>query len=542
MIKKTRGIVMGRKGIVASAHPLISSTGVHILKQGGNAMDAAIAMANVCGVVLPDMCGLGGDCFLLHYDAKTRQVTAINGSGPAPEKATIAYFKEHGYKKIPKDGMLSVSVPGAVDTYFKALECFGTMSYGELIEDAYNLAKDGVCVSEKVARHMHTDYDKLLKYEGVRNLYLDAQDKPYHYGDVIKNEAYANSLKILAQKGPKAFYQGEITDKIIAHSNKHGGLLSHEDFKDYHCEVLAPIKAAYRDYMVYQTPPVSQGIIHLEELHILNQFDLKAMGFGSAQAIHTMVEAKKLAFIDRNKYFGDPSFNANPIERILSSEYAQIQAAKIKPTACIDTSSDVIGYDPHGHTTSLVVVDAQGNAVSLIHSVSATWGSGEVVEDTGILLNNRIGTGFNLKEGHPNCLEPGKKTMHTLNTYLITNQDGSLKYVGNTPGGDNQPQWNMQVVCNLIDFDLDVQSAVEACKWADSQSTNPYGEQMENILKIENELSDDVFDELRSYGHTLHIIEPYTCSGASQIIEVKGNQVVYAGSDPRADGCAIAES
>lgn len=531
---------MGRKGVVASAHPLISESGVHILRSGGNAMDAAIAMANVSGVVLPDMCGLGGDCFLLYYDAKTKKITALNGSGPAAKKAEVAYFKENGHKFVPKDGMLSVTVPGAVATYFKALELFGSMDFSQLIDDACDLAENGLCVSEKVARHMKTDYEKLMKYEGCRNLYLK-DDKPFQAGDIYYNREYANSLRKIAQGGKDVFYNGEIAKKIIEHSKKHGGILEIEDLKNYQPEVLEPIKVAYRNSLVYQTPPVSQGIIHLETLSILNNFNLSEMGYGSADAIHTMVEAKKIAFMDRNKYFGDPAFVDNKVDNFLDVKYGELLAEKIQKNQCIDTSSDVIGYDPKGHTTSFGVVDNEGNAVSFIHSVSGTWGSGEVVEGTGILLNNRAGTGFNLNVEHPNCIAGGKRTMNTLNTYMITDEFGNLTHVGNTPGGDNQPQWNTQVVCNLLDFNLDVQSAVEGSKWSDGQSTNPYGKQEENILRIEDGLPLSVYEELESYGHKLQIIEPYSCSGASQIIEIRENGVVFAGSDPRADGCAIAE-
>lgn len=538
---KSRGIVMGRKGMAASANPLITQAGVNILKKGGNAMDAAIAMANVSGVVLPDMCGLGGDCFLLYYDAKTKNITAINGSGPAPAKATISWFHEHGYQKIPKDGMLSVCVPGALATYYKALDLFGTMTFADLIEEACQLAEDGLCVSEKVARHMRTDYDKLTSYEGCSSLYLKPDTTPFDAGDVYANKAYANSLRAIAKGGKQVLYEGEIAQQIVAHSHRHGGLLELEDLVGYEPDVLQPISVAYRDHIVYQTPPVSQGIIHLEELNILNQFDLGAMGYESAKAIHVMVEAKKLAFMDRNTYFGDSDFVNNPIERILSDAHGSNLAEKISFETSIDTSTDHIGFDPHGHTTSFVVVDKEGNAVSMIHSISATWGSGEVVEGTGILLNNRAATGFNLNPDHPNCLSPKKKCMHTLNTYMICDQEGTLRYVGNTPGGDHQPQWNMQVVCNVLDFHLDVQCAVEGSKWADSQSTNPYGAQMENVLKIEKGLPDDVYEELQRLGHTLQIIEPYTCSGASQLIEVRANHVLFGGSDPRADGCAIAE-
>lgn len=534
---KHRGIVMSKKGMVASAHTLISASGLKVLNNGGNAMDACIAMALTSGVILPDMCGLGGDAFMLYYDAKTKKITAINGSGGAPKKATIEYYKSLGYNKIPMDGMLSVTVPGAVDVYFKSLEKFGSMPFSKLCEDAIELAENGVPISEKVERHMHTDYDKMLRFENLRNIYLN-DSKPYHYGDIVCNKDYAESLRFVAKNGKDGFYKGELAQKIVEYSKKHGGLFELEDFENYECKVLDPISVDYRGYKVYQTPPVSQGIIHLEELAILNQFDMSQYKPDSAEAIHLMVEAKKIAFRDRMKYFGDPSFVDNPIDVLLSEDYTKKVAADIHMDSCAN-EDDVFDHED-AHTTSMIVVDKDGNAVSFIHSISATWGSGEIVDGTGILLNNRAGTGFNLDKNHPNCIAPNKKTMHTLNTYLITDQKGNLKYVGNTPGGDNQPQWNMQVIVNLLDFGLDVQSSVEHGKWADYHHFDENG-QSHHVLKIESQVGEDVLNTLRNMGHELNVIEPFTCSGACQIIEIRENGLRFGGSDPRADGAAMPE-
>lgn len=534
---KHRGIVMSRKGMVASAHPLISSAGLDILKKGGNAIDAAVAMANTSGVVLPDMCGLGGDVFMLYYDAKTKKISALNGSGCAPKNATIEYFKNHGMEHIPMDGILSVAVPGEVDACMLALEKFGTMKFSELCKDAIDLAENGCPISEKVARHLRTDYDKILRFEGLRKRFLNENNEPLNAGDLYYNPEYAASLKIIAEKGRDAFYEGELAEKFINHSKKHGGLFTMEDLKAMQSEILEPISVNYRDYKVFQTPPVSQGIIHLEEMHILNQFDFTAIKPESAEAVHLMVEAKKLAFNDRIRYFGDPAFVKNPIDEILSEAYAKNQAAKIQMNQSLPIL-DEIPFDEYGHTTSFVVVDSQGNAASFIHSISASWGSGEEIEGCGILLNNRLGTGFNLINGHPNCLQPHKRTMHTLITYMVTDQQGNLRWVGNTPGGDNQPQWNMQTLCNVIDFGMDVQTALETAKWADAQSSNPCGK-ISNVLKIEKQIGETELKKLEAMGHTLNIIDPYTCSGASQLIEIRSNGVLFGGSDPRADGCAM---
>ena len=523
--------------MVASAHTLISASGLKVLQAGGNAMDATIAMALTSGVVLPDMTGLGADAFMLYYDAKTKKITAINGSGGAPKKATIDYYKGLGLSRVPLDGILSVTVPGAVDVYFEALKRYGTMSFKDLAQDAIELAREGVPISEKVVRHMHTDYDKMKRFDHLQEIYLK-DGEAYQPGDIVKNPDYAKSLEYLCEHGRDGFYKGKIADAIVKYSDEHGGLFEKSDLENYHCDILEPISVNYRNYRIYQTPPVSQGIIHLEELAILNQCEMSQYTPDSAEAIHLMVEAKKIAFYDRMRYFGDPDYATNPTNTLLSDTYAKKMFEKITMDRCLNEKDEL----PHenGHTTSMVAVDKEGNAVSFIHSISATWGSGEMVDGTGIILNNRGGTGFNLDPTHPNCLAPGKKTMHTLNTYLVTDQEGNLRYVGNTPGGDNQPQWNMQTIVNVIDFGMDVQSALEHGKWADYQTITEDGE-VHHILKIESQVGQDVLNKLRDMGHELNVIEPFTCSGASQLIEIREDGLRMGGSDPRADGAAMPE-
>lgn len=536
---KHRGIVMSRKGMVSSAHSLISSTGVKILNKGGNAMDAAVAMANTSGVVLPDMCGLGGDVFLLYYDAKTQKISALNGSGAAPKKADISYFKNNGYDEIPMDGILSISLPGEVDSLYTALEKFGTMHFSDLCDDAIDLAENGCPISEKVARHLNTDYERIMRFPALKTRFTHEDGSLMEAGELYYNKEYANSLKMICKEGRNCFYKGHIADMIVAYSHKKGGLIEKEDLENVKCDILEPISVDYRNYKVFQTPPVSQGVIHLEEMNILNQFDLSKYGPNSAEAIHLMIEAKKIAFNDRVTYFGDPEFNENPIEKVLSKEYAAEKAKEISLYKTNSVIDNIIGFDENGHTTSFVVVDSEGNACSFIHSIANTWGSGEEIEGTGILMNNRASQ-FNLHPLHPNCIKPGKKTMHTLNTYMVTDKNGKLKWVGNTPGGDNQPQWNMQVLCNLIDFNMDVQSSLETPKWSDVQSTNPKGN-LANYLKIESQIGPETIEKLESMGHTVKVIEPFTCSGASQVIEIRENNVLFGGSDPRADGCAMPE-
>lgn len=536
---KHRGIVMSKKGMVSSAHPLISSTGVDILRKGGNAIDAAIAMANTSGVVLPNMCGIGGDSFLLYYDATQKKVSAINGSGPSCENATVDYYKNNGYgERMPMDGIHSVTIPGFVETSFTALEKFGTMKFSQLCQDAIDLAENGCPISENVYKYILLESKKINRFENLKKRLVNENGGFKKPGELYFNRELANTFKILSEQGKDSFYSGEIAKKIVEFSSKKGGLITMKDMAKSTCEVVEPIWVDYRDMKVFQTPPVSQGIAHLEELNILNQIDFKNIKPESADAIHVMVEAKKMAFADRIRYFGDPKFVKNPTLEILTEEYGKKQAARILMDKCL-SDQDLVDFDELGHTTSFVVVDKWGNAASFITSIAGSWGSGEEVEGYGFLLNNRA-CQFNLKPGHPNCLQPGKRTMHTLNTYLLTDYDNNLKYVGNTPGGDNQPQWNMQTIVNIVDFKMDVQEAVETAKWTHSFTKideETYGYR----LKIEKQIGEKELNNLTKMGHQILVNDPFGLAGASQIIEVRENGVLFGGSDPRADGCAMPE-
>ncbi|MDN5300959.1 MAG: gamma-glutamyltranspeptidase / glutathione hydrolase [Thermoanaerobacteraceae bacterium] len=532
-----RGIVISKNGMVCSAHPLSSWAGADVLSRGGNAMDAIIAMALTTGVVLPNMSGLGGDAFMLFYDGKTGKVTAMNGSGRVPMRATRDYYLSKGYKSMPVRGMLSVSVPGAVSVYFKALSMFGTMKFQDLSKYAIDYAEQGFPVAQTTSAEMKADLKTLREHPSAEKTFLK-DGMAYEPGEILKNPDYANTLRILNEEGEDAFYKGEIARKIVDYSKVHGGLFEPEDFQNHETIVYEPISTTYRGYTVYETAPVSQGAIVLEELNILEGFVLKSMGPDSPDAIHVMVEAKKIAFSDRIKYFGDPDFVKNPLKGIISKDYARKAMEYIRMDKTLTEDTGLSPFDFEGDTTSMVAVDRWGNAVSFIHSLSNSWGSCEVVEGTGILLNNRAGRGFNLIEGHPNCIAPWKKTMHTLNTWLIT-KDGRLKWVGNTPGGDGQPQWNMQLICNLIDFGMNVQEAVEAPRWLDFPGTDPVSWEKDPELRIESRISEATVRSLKNRGHNVVLLDPYGAGGAAQIIEVNKEGVMFGGSDPRADGMAI---
>lgn len=524
-----RGPASGTRGMAASAHTLITASGIRVLENGGNAVDAALAMAFVSGVVLPDMCGLGGDVFALYYDAETKKITAVNSSGPLPAHASVQKLKEAGVKTPLSDGIHSVTVPGAVDAYYAMAEKWGSMPVSELMNDAIRLCRDGFPLSAKVVRHMHTDLSRMKAFPALAQMYLK-DGEPYEAYEVFRNPDLADMLEYLQKTGRDGFYKGMIRDRILACSEENGGFFAAEDFEGSFCEFKEPLSVNYRGMRVWQTPPVSQGIIHLEELGILSHFDMKSYGYGSAESIHLMEQAKRIAFSDRRRYFGDPAYTDNPAEEVLKDSYTARMAERIRMDSCIDPESflDHIG----GDTTSFVCADEKGNAVSFIHSVANTWGSCLIPEGTGFLLNNRA-AGFSFEEGHPNVYAPSKRTMHTLNTWMITEEDGTLRYVGNTPGGDNQPQWNMQTVVNLLDFGMDVQQALEHAKWTGIEKNGRH------ILRIEEQAGKEVLEQLGKMGHELDVIPPFTCSGASQLIEIRKDGVRLGGSDPRGDGSAM---
>ena len=531
-------IAMGTRGMVATAHPLSALVGMNVLMRGGNAVDAAIATAAVECVVLPAMCGLGGDAFAIVYEARSGQLTAINGSGIAPATATRDYFVSHGYKKMPLYGMLSVAVPGAVDVYEKLWRRFGTMDWAELWEPAIRLAEDGHPLGERMSGRIAESEAKLAKFPTSARIFLPYGRVPAP-GDILVQKELAASMRLVAKGGADAFYRGEIARRIVAFSRENGGLFTEEDFAGHSSDIYTPLRTTYRGYEVYETAPPSQGLIVLEELNLVEGFDLQGMGFLSAQAIHTMVEAKKLAFADRLRHCADPRFVKNPLPQLLSKAHAARRRRLIDPERAMDS---VPGTDPEdlvGDTTYFAVVDRDGNAVSFIHSLSASFGSGVVAGDTGILLNNRAGRGFSLVEGHINVIEPGKRTMHTLNCYMIF-RDGKPWVVGGTPGGDQQPQWNLQIITDLIDFGLNVQEAAEAPRWFSFPGTDPEFVDEPFELWVEDRIAPEVRHALEAKGHRVKVLGPWDSGGVVQLIMIDQERgVLLGGSDPRGGGLAL---
>ena len=536
--QQSRSRVIAREGMVGTAHPLATAAGLDALRKGGNAMDAAIAAALTTAVVIPAMCGLGGDAFFIHGDAKTGKVTGVNGSGIAPRALSRDYFVSRGHTQMPFYGPLSMGVPGAVETYFYAIENLCKLPASELFATAIHYAENGFPLSDTGVRTIAASRDELAKYPTSAAVLLRDGQTPKP-GDLLINRDLADSLRIIAKGGRDAFYRGDLARRMADAIRDMGGELTADDFADHQNDVYEPIAVDYRGYTVYQTTLPTQGHIHLEEHNILEHADLASMGFNSADALHLMIEAKKRAFADRNAYSGDPRFVNTPLETLLSREFARTRFETIDmQVASMDVQPGAIA-ERDGDTTYLCAADGEGNMVSFIHSLSAGFGSHVVAGDTGILLNNRAGRGFTLEEGHPNVIEGGKRTMHTLNCWAA-GKDGQMLYVGGTPGGDQQPQWNMQVVTNLIDYGMDVQQAVSAPRWQSFPGTDPINLHNPFEVRIESRVDEATIEELRRRGHAVRVVGPHAAGGSAFVIQRDPETgVLYGGADPRSEGVAL---
>lgn len=535
--QQSRSPVVARGGMVAAAHPLAVSAGADALRKGGNAMDAAIAMALTTGVVLPAMNGLGGDAFFIHFDNKTKKVTALNSSGIAPQALSRDYFVSRGHEKMPFYGPLAMGVPGAVAAYFWAIENLCTLGVADLFGYGIHYAENGFPLSRTGARTISSAAENLAEFPYSAAIFL-RDGKPLGVGDFLIQKDLADSYAKVRDGGAEIFYEGEFAQRIADAVQAAGGELAASDFTGHKPDIYEPLAISYRDYTIYQTGLPTQGHIVLEELNILENADLRAMGSESAETLHLMIEAKKRAFADRNGYSRDPNFGPTPLDIMLSKEFARERFATIDPArASIEVDPAAIEMD--GDTTYMCAADGEGNMVTLITSLSAGFGSQFVAGDTGILLNNRAGRGFSLVESHPNVVEGGKRTMHTLNAYAIAQGDEML-VVGGTPGGDQQPQWNMQAITNLIDFDMDVQAAVEAPRWQSFPGTDPINLPNPFIVRAESRISEDVIQALRDKGHDVTVVPPYGAGGAAYLIQRDSDTgVLQGGADPRSEGTAL---
>ena len=527
----------GTNGMVASASPRATTVGLQVLQRGGNAFDAAMAVASVEWLTLPGSCGLGGDVFAVFYDAKEDRVGAINGSGVSALKASRDYYVSQGLDKMPLDGWHAAAVPGASHAYDTLVRELGSMSMGELLAPAITYAKKGIVVDDKMSGAISGAAKKLGKFADSAAMYLPGGIAP-RLGDTWVLSDLAQSIRTLAEEGSRPFYCGDIAAEIVRASGQGGGIFGAEEFAEHKTDVYEPLHTNYRGVDVYETAPPSQGLIVLEWLNLMAGYDLRSLGSSSADAIHLLVEAKKLAFADRLRYCGDPRFIDNPLVELLSMAFAEKRRETIDTKLANDEPVAGCLAEHSGDTSYFAVADGMGNAISFIHSLSAGFGSGVVAGRTGIVLNNRAGRGFSLDEGHPNVMAGGKKTMHTLNCYLMM-RDGQLYVVGGTPGGDRQPQWNVQAITNLIDFGMNVQEAVEAPRWMSWPGSDPAVIDTPFELRLEDRIGSDVVRDLEQRGHRVCAMGDWGGGGAVQLIMRDENGTLLGGSDPRAGGVAL---
>jgi len=541
----SRSAVRTKKGVVCSSSPLAGAIGAQILRRGGNACDAAVAVAVAEAVTLPPMCGMGGEVFALIYSAKNKSIQGVSGGGRAPMGATREYFIERGYEKMPTDGPLCPSVPGEVAAWETILEQFGTMSLAEVIEPAIELAEEGFALPGRIAKYFTQALDKLSKFPSSAKIYIKPDGSPYVEGDVLVQKDLARSLRRVAEGGAEEFYHGELAKEIAAAIIGGGGLIDEDDLAGQQTVVYDdPPSVDFHGHDVYATALPTQGVLTLELLSLLDAFDLAESGHNTPESVHTMVEAKRLAFTDRLAYIGDPEFVEVPMDTLLSKEYAARRIEAIDPNKMADVvPAGVLSQSgsPNPSTSYFCVMDADGNAVSFIHSLSMYYGCGFVAGDTGILLNDRTARGFYLDEGHVNVIAPGKRTVNTIHNYMVM-RDGELMLVGGTPGGDNQPQWNAQVLSNIIDHGMNVQEAADAPRWTHFPGTDPRSADRPMVLRMEDGFAEETYASLKAKGHTIEEYPSVGTPGAVQLIAVDWTTGVHTGgTDGRCDGYPIPE-
>jgi gamma-glutamyltranspeptidase/glutathione hydrolase len=529
----TRSEVIARNGMAATSHPLATQVALDILKKGGNAIDAAIAADAVLGVVEPTGAGVGGDLFAIIWSADKGKLYGLNGSGRSPRSLKLEYFKENGYEFIPSFGPLPVSVPGCVDGWYEMHDMFGHLPMNEVLQPAITYAREGFPVTEVIAFALK-QAETLKEYPNIKEVYMPSGHPPIK-GEIFKNPLLANTLEKIAKGGRYEFYKGSIAKDIAAFMKKQGGFLSYDDMYRHHSEWVEPVSTSYRGYEVWELPPNGQGIAALQMLNILEGYDIAAMGFGSADYIHVWTEAKKLAFEDRAKYYADPFFNKIPVSQLISKKYAA-ERRKL-----IDMNKAAKIYDPGKiegpNTVYLTVADKSGNIVSLIQSNYRGMGSGMCPTGLGFVLQDR-GEMFSLEEGHMNVYAPGKRPFHTIIPSFIT-KNGKPWVSFGVMGGDMQPQGQVQIVVNLIDFKMNLQEAGDAPRMHHIGSSEPTGQQMTNggILLLESGFRTEVIQNLMSRGHTIQWdLGGY--GGYQAIMWDDKNKVWFGASESRKDGQA----
>lgn len=535
---------MTRGAMITSPHYLATQAGLRVLQAGGNAIDAAIAVAAVLTVVYPQMCTLGGDAFWLIWNDGAAKLRALNASGRSAALASREFYTGKGLTSIPPRGYLAANtVPGVVSGWQMASDYSrttmgSTLTLADLLADAIRLARDGAPVSTSLAQWLAINCDRndsvfrhLQRFQGFAKTYLKAGELPWQAGEVLRLPALAATLSVLAERGLDEFYRGSIAAAIVADVQAHGGVLRQDDFEQHRADWVEPISVPYRDAIAYNFPPNTQGMASLAILNVLNQFDLRKIAEGSADYYHLLIEASKQAFVDRDQWLTDPDFIDIPLQRLLSNDHGRRQAARIQMNA---TARDLQALDPHGDTVWFGVVDGAGNAVSLIQSIYHDFGSAIVAGDTGVLLQNR-GSFFSLSADAVNRLEPRKRCFHTLNPAMLF-KHGKPYLVYGTMGGEGQPQTQAAIVTRVVDYQMSPAEAIEAPRWLHGRT---WGAES-NSTRFESRISQAVTDEMARRGHPVQRVDAYTdaMGHAGAILIDPDSKVRFGASDPRSDGLA----
>ncbi|MBD3180460.1 MAG: gamma-glutamyltransferase [Candidatus Latescibacteria bacterium] len=522
--------------MVCASQPLAVQVGLDILKKGGSAVDAAIAVNAALGLMEPVACGIGGDLFAIVWDAESGRMYGLNGSGRCPKLLTAEKIKAMGHSRVPFYGAVPQTVPGCVDGWFELHRKFGSLEMGELLAPAISYAREGFPVSEIIAYYWKRGAARLKDYPNFAKTYMPDGKAPAP-GELFRNRDLARTYEMIAEGGRDVFYRGEIAEIIDRFEKRIGGFLRLEDLRAHTSTWVDPVSVDYRGYRVWELPPNGQGIAALQILNILSAYDLKGMGHNSARYLHHLIEAKKIAFEDRARYYADPEFSRIPVKKLISREYAEIRRELLDPRRArrsIEPGDIVIET---GETTYLTVVDSERNFVSLIQSNYAGFGSGPVPDGLGFCLQDR-GALFSLDPEHANFLQPGKRPFHTIIPAMVTRQEEPVFSFG-VMGGAMQPQGHVQILCNIIDFGMGVQEAGDAPRFRHIGSSQPTGEVMEDggRVALESGIPPEVIRELISMGH--RVVKSNGGFGGYQGIWYhRENDLLHGGTESRKDGCA----
>jgi gamma-glutamyltranspeptidase/glutathione hydrolase len=527
--KAARPLVMGQNGAVSSGHYLASLAGVKVMQEGGNAVDAALAAAFVMTVVRPETCGPGGDLFALVHMKKKGKVEALNASGPAPAAATIGYFRGNGLSSIPVSGALSVAVPGAVDGWLELHKRCATKDLSRLTQDAVALAREGFPVHQELIERIE---EFSPEFPWIARMYRQPLDG-LRAGKKLQQKGLGAVIEQIAVKGRDGFYGGEVAQQICRTLAAEGGVLAPEDLQAPVAQWLEPLRSGYRNFLVYEQPPVSQGFMVLEMLNLIEAWPMNGAAMDEADMIHYQVGAKKLAFEDRIRYLEDPAFGDPKISKLISKDYAaerrRLLTGQARPSA---SAAAALG----GDTTFLCAADREGNAITLIQSIFAPFGSRVIAGDTGVILNNRL-CSFGLDPAKANSLEPGKRPAHTLNAYMVFCGD-EFFVAGGSPGADDQPQTNLQVLHKLLDLEMNPQLAVEAPRWSHQPGTPPR-DKLPEELRMEEGFGPEIVDALREKGHNVSVVDRWSFGSAKVILRDRETGTLMAAADPRREGYAL---